>query len=99
MLAANPDHLDALGNYGNALIKLNRPAQALAVYDRALDLVPENAELLTNRAVALRRLDRPREALMSAGRALVDAGFCPGPICRSVSRLTLGDFAAGWRGL
>ena len=99
VLAADPDHLDALGNYGNALIKLNRPAEAVAAYDRALAVLPENAGLLTNRAVALRRLDRPREALMSASRALVsNPNFAQARFVESVARLTLGDFAAGWRG-
>ena len=99
ILAGDPDQLDALGNYGNALIKLNRPEEALAVYDRALMLAPENAQLLTNRAVALRRLDRPHEALMSASRALVaKPGFAQARFVESVARLTLGDFAAGWRG-
>ncbi len=99
LLAIDPDHLDALGNYGNALIKLNRPAEAIAAYDRALAVVPENAGLLTNRAVALRRLDRPHEALMSASRALVGTpNFAQARFVESVARLTLGDFAAGWRG-
>ena len=99
VLTGNPDHLDALGNYGNALLKLNRPAQALAAYDRALTFAPENAQLLTNRAVALRRLDRPREALMSASRALVARpDFAQARFVEAVTRLTLGDFAAGWRG-
>ena len=70
VLAADPDHRDALGNRGNALLKLNRVAEALAAYDRVLRLAPGNAPLLTNRAVALRRLDRPQEAAMSARRAL-----------------------------
>ena len=95
----DPDHLDALGNCGNALIKLNRPEEAIAAYDRALAIVPENANLLTNRAVALRRLDRPHEALMSASRALVgNPNFAQARFVESVARLTLGDFAAGWRG-
>ena len=99
ILAGDPDHLDALGNYGNALIKLNRPEEALAAYDRALMLAPDSAQLLTNRAVALRRLDRPHEALMSASRALVaKPGFAQARFVESVARLTLGDFAAGWRG-
>jgi tetratricopeptide (TPR) repeat protein len=99
VLAGDADHLDALGNYGNALIKLNRPEDALAAYDRALVLAPENAQLLTNRAVALRRLDRPREALMSASRALVTKpGFAQARFVDAVARLTLGEFAAGWRG-
>jgi Tfp pilus assembly protein PilF len=98
-LTADPDHFDALGNYGNALIKLNRPLEALDVYDRALAVAPGNAQLLTNRAVALRRLDRPREALMSASRALVARpDFAHARFVEAVARLTLGDFAAGWRG-
>jgi tetratricopeptide (TPR) repeat protein len=99
VLAGDPDRLDALGNYGNALTALNRPHDALAAYDRALTLAPENAQLLTNRAVALRRLDRPHEAAMSASRALVASpDFAQARFVESVARLTLCDFAAGWRG-
>jgi tetratricopeptide (TPR) repeat protein len=98
-LAVNPDYLDALGNYGNALIKLNRPQEAIAAYDRALAIVPGNAGLLTNRAVALRRLDRPREALMSASSALVaNPKFAQARFVEAVARLTLADFAGGWKG-
>ena len=98
-LAADPDCLDALGNLGNALLKLNRPEEALAAYDRAVTIVPNNAQLLTNRAVALRRLDRPQEALMSAARALAEKpDFAEARFVAGVTRLTLGDFAAGWRG-
>jgi hypothetical protein len=98
-LAADPDCLDALGNLGNALLKLNRPEAALAAYDRALKIVPNNAQLLTNRAVVLRRLDRPQEALMSAARALAEKpDFAQARFVASMVRLTLGDFARGWRG-
>lgn len=99
VLAGDPQHFEALGNCGNALIKLNRPQEAVAAYDRALAKAPENAQLLTNRAVALRRLDRPHEALMSTSRALVsNPDFAQARFVESVARLTLGDFAAGWRG-
>jgi tetratricopeptide (TPR) repeat protein len=99
VLAADSCHFDALGNRGNALLKLNRPTEAVAAYDMALRIAPENAQLLTNRAVALRRLDRPHEALMSASRALVNSpDFAHARFVESVARLTLGDFAAGWRG-
>jgi hypothetical protein len=91
--------VDALGNRGNALLKLNRPADALASYNRALELSPSNVQLLTNRAVALRRLDRPQEALMSAQAALRRRpDFAQARFVESVARLTLGDYAAGWRG-
>jgi tetratricopeptide (TPR) repeat protein len=98
VLAADPCHFDALGNCGNALLKFNRPLEALASYDQALKIAPENAQLLTNRAVALRRLDRPHEALMSLNRALVSSpDFAQARFVQSIARLTLGDFVAGWR--
>jgi hypothetical protein len=98
-LADAPDHLDALGNRGNALLKLNRPEEAIAAYDAALTIAPDNAQLLTNRAVALRRLDRPHEAATSARRARLNRpDFAQARFVESVALLTLGDFAAGWRG-
>ena len=99
VLLHTPNRLDALGNRGNALLKLNRVADALAAYDRALECAPRNVQLLTNRAAALRRLDRPDEAARSASRALlIKPDFAQARFVESVARLTLGDFAAGWRG-
>ena len=93
------NHLDALGNRGNSLLKLNRVSEALAAYDRALECAPRNVQLLTNRAAALRRLDRADEAVRSASRALgIKPDFAHARFVESVGRLTLGDFAAGWRG-
>lgn len=98
VLALAPDHSDALGNRGNALLRLNRVAEALVAYDRALIVAPDNARLLANRAAALRKLDRPHEALMSAQAALRRApDFAHARFVEAVARLTLGDFAAGWR--
>ena len=61
LLAHDENYREALGNRGNALIKLNRAADALESYDRALASASGNAQLLTNRAVALRRLDGRRK--------------------------------------
>ena len=98
-LASDPAGIEAQGNLGNALLKLNRVDDALAAYEGALALAPDNAQLLTNRAVALRRLDRPAEALMSAAQALHrQPDFAQARFVEAVARLTLGDFAAGWRG-
>jgi tetratricopeptide (TPR) repeat protein len=98
VLVFAPDHRDALGNLGNALLRLNRVGEALAAYDRALTYTPDNAQLLANRAAALRRLDRPQEALMSALRALTsEPDFAHARFVEAVARLTLGDFADGWR--
>jgi tetratricopeptide (TPR) repeat protein len=103
VLASAPDHPDALGNRGNALLRLNRPDEAVAAYDRALALIPKKnpnaAPLLTNRAAALRRLDRPHEALASVRRALaIKPDFAHARFVDSAICLSLGDFAAGWRG-
>ena len=99
VLLHTPNRLDALGNRGNVLLKLNRVTDALAAYDRALECAPRNVQLLTNRAAALRRLDRPDEAARSASRALlIKPDFAQARFVESVARLTLGDFAAGWRG-
>jgi hypothetical protein len=99
VLALDPRHVDALGNQGNALLALNRPREAIAAYDAGLKLVPEHARLLTNRSVALRRLDRPHEALAGLVRArLIDPSFAEARFVESLVRLSLGDFAAGWRG-
>ena len=97
-LRSAPDHRDALANRGNALLRLNRVAEAVNAYDQALRFAPDNAPLLANRAAALRRLDRPHEALMSAQRALQSKpDFARARFVESVARLSLGDFAAGWR--
>ncbi len=88
-----PENLDALGNRGNALFRLNRPAEAIEVYDRALERDAGKLPLLTNRAIALRRLDRPQEALMSATRALAaNPDFAPARFVEGELRLALGRF-------
>lgn len=98
-IALSPGHVDALGNRGNLLLKLNRPAEAIASYDAGLKLAPKHARLLTNRAAALRRLDRPQEALLALHRALAAApDFAEARFVQSLIKLSLGDFAAGWRG-
>jgi predicted O-linked N-acetylglucosamine transferase (SPINDLY family) len=61
---------DALSNYGNVLCALNRHEEALASYDRALALQPENVLAITNRGAALTALGRPMEALACYDRAL-----------------------------
>ena len=51
-------------------MKLKRPAEALASYDRAIALKPDYAEAHNNRGNALRDLKRPEEALASYDRAI-----------------------------
>jgi tetratricopeptide (TPR) repeat protein len=99
VLAKSSGHVGALVNRGNALLRLDRPAEALANYDKALAAVSGHPQILTNRGHALRRLDRPLEALADFEAALV-AGpeFAEAHFEAAMTRLTLGDFEAGWKG-
>jgi hypothetical protein len=60
--------------------------------------MPGHPQILTNRGHALRRLDRPLEALADFEAALVRrAEFPEAHFEAAMTRLTLGDFDAGWR--
>ncbi len=60
----------SLINRGLVLETLERFAEALESYDRALAIVPDFAEAWLNRGNTLQRLDRLTEALESDDRAL-----------------------------
>ncbi len=55
---------------GNALQQLRRFTEALASYDKALALKPDQADTHNNRGIALASLQRLDEALASYGRAI-----------------------------
>ena len=55
---------------GNALLNLNQPEQAVANYDRALQLKPDFAEAFYKRGNALLNLNQPANAVASYDRAL-----------------------------
>jgi tetratricopeptide (TPR) repeat protein len=59
-----------LSNYGVALNAVNRHAEALESYDKAVEIAPDYAEAHSNRGSTLLDLDRPAEALRSCDRAL-----------------------------
>ncbi|WP_160331074.1 tetratricopeptide repeat protein [Bradyrhizobium macuxiense] len=97
-LAGKPDHVGALVNRGNSLLRLNEPLKALASYDAALAAMPGHPQILTNRGHTLRRLDRPAEALVNLKAAVAVApDFAEAHFEAAMTRLTLGDFAAGWK--
>ena len=98
VLAKNPGHVGALVNRGNTLLRFNRPAEAMSSYDKALAAMPGHPQILTNRGHALRRLDRPAEALVDFEAALAAGPEFPEAHFESaMTRLTLGDFDAGWK--
>ena len=55
---------------GNAAYEAKRYDEALAAYDRAIELRPDYAEAHSNRGVALGRLDRDEQALADYDRAI-----------------------------
>ena len=55
---------------GIVLRDLGRPTEALASYDKALEIRPNSAEVLNNRGIVLRDLRRLAEALASHDEAL-----------------------------
>src|SRR6185295_7458897 len=57
-------------NRGIVLLALKRRDEALASFDKALTLKPDDSEIWNNRATALLEMERPGDALTSLGRAL-----------------------------
>src|SRR6185437_5002819 len=55
---------------GNALRALNRPAEALAAYDRAIALDPRHAGAHSNRGIVLQAFGQTDGALASFDRAI-----------------------------
>jgi tetratricopeptide (TPR) repeat protein len=98
VLAIVPDHAGALVNRGNALLRLNDPVKAMASYETALSVMPGHPQILTNRGHVLRRLERPDEALADFAAALAAAPqFAEAHFEAAMTRLSLGNFAAGWK--
>src|ERR1700761_4166509 len=67
---ADPVFVDAQHLLAIAQTRLGKAAEAVATYDRALILRPNDAEMACNRAVALLQIGRPADALASIDRAL-----------------------------
>ena len=70
IIAKAPDYFDAHLMLGDVLAELDRHAEAIASYDRALQINPDNAEALYNRGNSLLRTSRNDEAVASYDRAL-----------------------------
>src|SRR6202000_1306302 len=72
--------------------------KAITSYDSALVAMPGHPQILTNRGHALRRLDRPDDALVDFAAALAASPeFAEAQFEAAMTRLTLGDFARGWK--
>lgn len=95
VLATQPNHIGALGNLGVVYSRQDRPADAVAVYSRALKLAPKEPGLLLNLGLAHLKLDQ-----YTAARPLFEriaAMGKPSPQVRELlatARLFSGDVAA-----
>jgi tetratricopeptide (TPR) repeat protein len=95
----DPADAEACNNAGEALLWLGRDEDALAWFDKALALLPNNPTILTNKAEAmtqLRRLDEAAE-IYSLVRALAP-GHAKAEWNWALLKLLTGDFVAGWAG-
>ena len=96
-LQMKPDFAEALSNRGLVLHELGRFDEALADYDRALQIKYELPDAHANRGNALRELVRHEEALAAYELALeIKPGLEAIYLNEGLSRLVLGDLAAGW---
>src|SRR5262249_48045570 len=92
IIAANPDLLDGLLLLANTQIRLGRGNEALATYNRALRLRPNDAVAINNRGVVLQQLQRFEEGLASYERAIalkpdfVDALYNRGATLQALRR-------------
>lgn len=77
-LAASPRHQDALSTRGRVLVKLGRPAEAAADFQRAVDLstVPQ-PDLIVELATCQAQTGKTREACASIEAGLKAAGDVP----------------------
>jgi tetratricopeptide (TPR) repeat protein len=69
VLALDPNDVDALNECGGLLMWLDRPAEAVACYERALAAARGIAELHINKGTALVALNRHQDALESFAAA------------------------------
>lgn len=87
-----PDSAEVQGLHGAALSFLGRHAEALAAFDRALAITPDDPVLLYQSANMLQNLDRQADSIVRLDRAIALDPYAPGPIMsRGTARAITGD--------
>ena len=95
----DPADAEACNNAGEALLWLGREADAVAWFDKALALLPNNPTILTNKAEAMTQLRRLDEAAAIYSRVRTIApDHAKAEWNLALLKLMTGDFVAGWAG-
>jgi tetratricopeptide (TPR) repeat protein/ADP-heptose:LPS heptosyltransferase len=97
--ALDPTDAESCNNAGEALLWLGREEDAIAWFDKALALLPNNPTILTNKAEAMSQLRRLDEAaaIYSHVRTIAP-DHAKAEWNLALLKLLTGDFAAGWPG-
>jgi len=96
-LAIDPASAESHNNRGVALENLQRPTEALESFAKAIAVRPNYIEAYTNSGNTLKGHGRFPEALESFDRALgIAPDHPPSQWGKSLLKLILGDFDAGW---
>jgi tetratricopeptide (TPR) repeat protein len=97
-LALRPDFAAAHANLGGALHNLDRNAEAIACYDAAVARAADYAMAYYNRGIARQALNQYDAAIADYERArALDPTDRAAPWNECLARLTVGDFAIGWK--
>jgi tetratricopeptide (TPR) repeat protein len=76
-IEVRPNSLDVLSNLSVALLALNRPAEALANFDKILSVAAQDASALFGRGTVLAQLGRPmRRCSVLTGRSRSSRTMC-----------------------
>ena len=92
--ADDRDKLSVLLSKGQTLMRLNRPGEALDVFDEALVLDPENADIYVKKGTALERMKKLDEAIACYDRAIATNGgmtlayLCKGGVFNQMERFS-----------
>ncbi len=88
------DRLTVLIGKGQTLMRLNRPGEALDVFDEALVMDPENADVYVKKGTALERMKKFDEAVacydraIAANQSMTLAYLCKGGVYNQMERFS-----------
>jgi tetratricopeptide (TPR) repeat protein len=92
--ADDRNKLSVLLSKGQTLMRLNRPGEALDVFDDALVLDPDNADIYVKKGTALERMKKLDEAIACYDRAIASNGamtlayLCKGGVFNQMERFS-----------